>query len=69
MVLRHRAKVELWGRAPRTMSETSAPSATSHLERSASNEVAAMNCDAAGAHAVVSERASEAAPAAARGLR
>ena len=56
MVWRHRATVELWGRAPRTMSVTSAPTATVHLERSASNKVAPWNCDAAGAHAVVSER-------------
>ena len=66
MVWRHGAKVELCGRAPRTMSLTAAPSATSHLERSASNEDAPLNCGAAGVHAAVSE---EAAPAAAWGLR
>ena len=44
------------GRAVRTMFTKCVPWATSHLERSALNEVAPSNCDAAGVHAAVSER-------------
>ena len=69
MVWRHRATVELWGRAPRTVSRkasTGATVPTFHLERSPLNLAASMNCDGAGARAAVSE---EAAPAAAQGLR
>ena len=44
------------GRAARTMTGTTDPLATFHLERSALNELAKANCDAAGARAAVSER-------------
>ena len=44
------------GRATRTKRRKSDPWATSHLERSALNLAAPPNCDAAGAHAAVSER-------------
>ena len=44
------------GRAARTIMAKFVPLATFHLERSASNEVAPLNCDAAGARAAVSER-------------
>ena len=44
------------GRAARTMYSTFDPSATFHSKRSALNEDASQNCDAAGARAAVSER-------------
>ena len=44
------------GRAARTMVRKFVPWATFHLERSASNELASVNCDAAGVRAAVSER-------------
>ena len=50
------AAVEPRGRATRTMSKKFAPWATFHSERSASNELAPLNCEAAGARAAVSER-------------
>ena len=44
------------GRAARTMYSTFDPLATFHSERSALNEFAPLNCEAAGARAAVSER-------------
>ena len=43
------------GRAARTMYSTFDPLATFHLERSALNELARLNCEVAGARAAVSE--------------
>ena len=48
--------VEPRGRAARTMESTFDPLATFHSERSALNEDARQNCEAAGARAAVSER-------------
>ena len=50
------AAVELRGRAARTMNMKLVPLATFHLERSALNDFAPSNCDAAGTRAAVSER-------------
>ena len=44
------------GRAMRTMPPKPVPLATFQSERSALNELASENCDAAGARAAVSER-------------
>ena len=50
------AAVEPRGRAARTMAAKYVPWATFHSERSASNELARLNCEVAGARAAVSER-------------